>query len=171
MLPQWKHNWRPRCPCVVHALWALSIVHPKRGETWRNMDWVDALRCQVAKWPSSVYWRIDEWVVTLVLWGNHDSAMTQALERNATGPSGGPGSLLLFTEVFTCVYYHLTYHLLIYRLSFVCEQRYKANEIHAKHLCSMQMMEPMTDTLTFKHVLSKTASKTLIEFYRIFWKT
>ena len=96
--------------------------------------------------------------------------MTQALERNATGPSGGPGSLLLFTEVFTCVYYHLTYHLLIYRLSFVCEQRYKANEIHAKHLCSMQMMEPMTDTLTFKHVLSKTASKTPIEFYRTYRK-
>lgn len=87
------------------------------------------------------------------------------------GQAVDPEVYYCLQKVFTCVYYHLTYHLLIYRLSFVCEQRYKANEIHAKHLCSMQMMEPMTDTLTFKHVLSKTASKTPIEFFRIFWKT
>ena len=103
-----------RCPCVV------SIEHCP-SETWRNrnMDWVDALRCQAAKWPSSVNRRIDEWVVTLVLWGNHDSAMTQVLERNATGPSGGPGSLLLFTEsVYMCL---LSFNLSFTHLStFLC---------------------------------------------------
>ena len=108
-----------RCPCVV------SIEHCP-SETWRNVEKhglsgrIAMPSGQVAKWPSSVNRRIDEWVVTLVLWGSHGSAMTQVLEkRNATGPSGGPGSLLLFTEsVYMCL---LSFNLSFTHLStFLC---------------------------------------------------
>ena len=154
------------CPCVV------SIEHCP-SETWRNVEKhglsgrIAMPSGQVAKLSESTNRRMSGYSGSVGKpWLCHDSAMTQVLERNATGPSGGPGSLLLFTEsVYMCL---LSFNLSFTHLStfLVCEQKYKANERHAKHFCSMQMMEPMTDTLTFKHVLSKTASKTPIA-YRI----
>ena len=159
---------------VAHALsmrcehWALSIRNvEKRGETWTEWTHCDAKR------PSGQAQWIDESTNEWLLWFCGETMTLPWLRCSREmqlGQAVDPEVYYCLQKVFTCVYYHLTYHLLICRLSFVCEQRYKANERHAKHFCSMQMMEPMTDTLTFKHVLSKTASKTPIEFYRTYRK-